>query len=184
MGETRNATYWPAGWDLDRLMNSHATGELDDLTGEQVAAVRAGLIADLGEPAFQDIMAEIERRKQAAAAVASEQERICSTNDAESVPAAKKPAPSEPPFMETMRLHEARGQPKWDPWGFVVYKSPEIRDDAEWASCKQRFAQILDESIAPCSGYPGLKKVMGRMKIDWIEDLDEAADGSCASIAR
>ncbi|KAK8005966.1 Monooxygenase- FAD-binding [Apiospora marii] len=166
MDQTRNASYWPAGWDLERLMNSQATGGLNNLTGDHAAAIRAGLIADLGEPAFQEIMNEVDRRKQ---------------SDAAAVTGA---APSEPPFMETMRLHEARGQPKWDSWGFVVYRSPEILDDAYWAACKQRFAQILDESIGPCRGYPGLEEVMERMQNDWIENFDETSDGSCASIAR
>lgn len=188
MEQTSNASYWPTGWTLERLLNSQATGELDDLTSEQATAIRAGLIADLGEPAFQDIIAEIGRRKQTAAAAAaaagkgSELNGI--NNGAGSLPSTKKAAPFEPPFMETMRLYEARGQPRWDPWGFVVYKSPEIRDGAAWTACKQRFAQILEESVAPCRGYPGLDEVMDRMQIEWIEDFGGAADATCASIAR
>ncbi|KAK8135072.1 hypothetical protein PG984_007084 [Apiospora sp. TS-2023a] len=172
--ETGNASYWPPGWDLERLKNSQATGELDDLTGEQAAALRAGLIADLGEPALTDIVAEIGRRKQNAAAAAAARSQE-SNGDS---------APLETPFMETMRLCEARGPTRWDPCGFVVYKSPEIRDDAAWTACKQRFAQMLDESVAPYRGYSELNELVERMQIEWIEDLGEDADPSCASIAR
>ncbi|KAK8079442.1 hypothetical protein PG997_007260 [Apiospora hydei] len=162
MAEQR-APYWPEGWDRERLLNASATGELEQISAEEVRKLREGLIADFGEPAFQDLMAEMGRRKEEAAS---------------STPAS---AP-EPPFMETMRLYEERTGRRWDPWGFVVYKSPEINDEGEWAACKQRFARILAESLVPYRGFPGLEECMEKMKIQWIEDAG-IDDASVASIA-
>ncbi|KAK7978664.1 hypothetical protein PG988_006154 [Apiospora saccharicola] len=84
--------------------------------------------------------------------------------------------------MVTMRLCEARGPTKWDPWGFVVYKSPEIRDDAAWNRLQ---AATLDESVAPYRGYPGMNELVERMQTEWIEEgLGDDADPRCAFIAR
>ncbi|KAK8129492.1 hypothetical protein PG999_001872 [Apiospora kogelbergensis] len=168
MADPGNTSYWPAGWDRERLLNSQATGELDGLSGEQAAAIRAGMVAEIGEPAYQEILAEMGRRK----FLADKDEQRKGTQ-----------APTEPPFMETMRLYEARGNQPWDPWGFVVYKSPEILDEAAWKACKQRFAQILDETVDEFRGYPGLDQVMERMRIEWVEDLG-VADSGCAAVAR
>ncbi|KAI0391915.1 hypothetical protein F5Y17DRAFT_386513 [Xylariaceae sp. FL0594] len=65
MAEQSTTTYWPEGWDRERLLNSGVTGELEDLATEQVLVIRAGLIADFGEDAFDDLMAELRRRKEA-----------------------------------------------------------------------------------------------------------------------
>lgn len=152
----QSATYWPEGWDRERLLNSGVTGELEHIPSEQVTTIRAGLIAEFGEDDFQELMAEMGRRKAAAAETAT-----------------RPPASiTEPPFMETMRLYEERTGRRWDTWGFVVYKSPEIGDEGDWAACKQRFARILDESVVPYRGFPGLDECMERMKIMWIEDLE------------
>ncbi|KAK8050926.1 hypothetical protein PG993_002311 [Apiospora rasikravindrae] len=162
MAEQR-AAYWPEGWDRERLLNSSATGELEYLLSEEVRTIREGLIADFGEPAFQDLMAEMGRRKAAAAA-------------AEPAASTAVSAP-EPPFMETMRLHEERTGRQWDPWGFI------IGNDSDWGACKQQFARILDESLVAYRGFPGLEECMEKMKIQWIEDIG-IEDASVASIAR
>lgn len=159
----QNASYWPSGWDRERFLNSGATGDLAQLSDHQVAAIRQGLLAEVGEPAYQEMLVEIDRRKAASGMQLA-------------------PAP-EPPFMETMRLHEHRTGAIWDPWGFVVYKSPEITDGAAWAACKQRLALIVDKSLVPYRGYPGLEEALGRMQFQWMEHLAEA-DASPASVAR
>jgi len=55
----QRAPYWPEGWNRERLLNSSATGELEHISHEEVRAIRKDLIADIGEPAFQDLMAEM-----------------------------------------------------------------------------------------------------------------------------
>lgn len=87
--------------------------------------------------------------------------------------------------MQAMRLMEERRGPesRWDPWGFVVFKSPEIRDEAEWAACRERFDLILKESTDFYKGFEGLEECLSRMKFRWVEDVPEG-DAGFDGIAR
>lgn len=86
--------------------------------------------------------------------------------------------------MELMRLQEARRGPnaRWDPWGFVIYKSPEIQDLAQWRACRERFDTILRDYTDFYAEYPGLDECLSRMKFRWVEDAGDAG-GSIKSIA-
>lgn len=87
--------------------------------------------------------------------------------------------------MEAMRLREKRvsREPPWDPWGFVIFKSPEIRDLNRWAECKKWFEQIVNDSVWWYRGYPGLDVYLSRMHFQWVEDVPEA-EGSLQSISQ
>lgn len=78
--------------------------------------------------------------------------------------------------MEIMRLREERvsREPPWNPWGFVIFKSPEIRDSDQWTECKKSFEQIVHDSIRQCRGCPGLDVYLSRMHFQWVEDVPEA----------
>lgn len=91
----------------------------------------------------------------------------------------------EPPFMELMRIREQFGgsSAQWDPWGFVVFKSPEIQDQGQWQACRERFDKILHECTNYYSGYPGLDECLSRLRFQWIEDAGDA-EGSIKSIAK
>ena len=84
--------------------------------------------------------------------------------------------------METMRLMGERTRRHWTRWGFVVYKSPHIQDDAKWLACRQRFEQIIDDANGPYLGYEGLEECCSRMKFHWVEDVP-AGEGDVAQIA-
>ncbi|KAI8950048.1 hypothetical protein F4801DRAFT_579827 [Xylaria longipes] len=52
-----------------------------------------------------------------------------------------KRAVFESPSIGLVRLREQRvgSTAQWNPWGFVVFKSPEIHDQAWWQACRERF---------------------------------------------
>lgn len=86
--------------------------------------------------------------------------------------------------MELMRLREERvgSSARWDPWGFVVYKSPAIRDLEQWRACRERFDAILRDYTDQYADFPGLDECLSRMKFRWFEDAGDA-EGSIKSIA-
>ncbi|KAI1391897.1 uncharacterized protein F4822DRAFT_108933 [Hypoxylon trugodes] len=159
-----NPPYYLAGWDRERMLNGAASGEINDLTEEQKDVFRKGLRADLGEQGFDEFFDEMFKR--------------------ELVASGKTPVEivREPPFMQAMRLCAERDM-RWDQWGFVIFKSPEIIDASRWEACKQRFLQIVDGSIGFYRGYDGLDECIQKMKFQWVEDVGEA-NGSPESIAR
>lgn len=87
--------------------------------------------------------------------------------------------------MELMRLREQRVGPSahWDPWGFVVYKSPEIQNQAQWQACRKRFDEILQDYTDQYREYPGVDECLSRMKFRWIEDRRDA-EASMKSIVQ
>ncbi|GAP83240.1 putative ABC integral membrane type 1 [Rosellinia necatrix] len=156
--------YYPEGWDRERLLNVGVTNDVDHLTEDQWAAFREGLRADKGEQGFEEFFDEMWKREKIAKGI--------------------KDVVSEPPFMEIMRLREQRVGlgARWDPWGFVVYKSPEIQDPAQWQACRERFDVILDDYTSRYREYPGAEECLSRMKFRWVEDAGDA-EGSVKSIA-
>lgn len=159
-------SYYPAGWDRERMLNAACSGEINNLTLEQRDAFREGLRADLGKQGFDEFFDEMFRRETEA-----------------SGDTAAKTIVKEPPFMEVLRLCEDRGV-HWDQWGFVVYKSSEIVDEARWAACKQRFLQIIHESVDPYRGYAGLDECIQKMTLQWVEVDSGEGTRSVESIAR
>ncbi|KAI1336508.1 hypothetical protein F5Y15DRAFT_201012 [Xylariaceae sp. FL0016] len=157
--------YYPEGWDRERMLNAAATEEILSLTEEQRETFREGLRSDVGERGFEELFDEMFRRERKAKGT--------------------EPPPSEPSFMQTMRLREERcgSGDQWAQWGFVIFKSPRITDRTEWEQCRQRFDQIISESVDFYRGFPGLDETLSRMKFQWIEDVGDV-DGSIASIAR
>lgn len=157
-------SYYPEGWDRERLLNVGITNDIHTLTEDQLAVFREGLRADKGEQGFEEFFDEMWKREKVAKGI-------------------KDPV-SEPPFMELMRLQEARRGPnaRWDPWGFVIYKSPEIQDLAQWRACRERFDTILRDYTDFYAEYPGLDECLSRMKFRWVEDAGDAG-GSIKSIA-
>ncbi|TGJ84734.1 hypothetical protein E0Z10_g4018 [Xylaria hypoxylon] len=155
--------YYPEGWDRERLLNS-VTNDLDSLTEDQWAVFREGLRADKGEQGFEEFFDEMWRREKIAKGI--------------------KDTVSEPPFMEIMRLREERigSSAKWDPWGFVGFKSPEIQDQAKWQACRERFDIILQDYIDQYRECPGVDEYLSKMEFRWIEDAGDA-EGSIKSIA-
>ncbi|KAH8167471.1 hypothetical protein CIB48_g772 [Xylaria polymorpha] len=155
--------YYPEGWDWEHLLNASASDE--GPTEDQWAVFREGLKADKGEQGFEEFFDEMWRR-----------EKI--------VKGIKDPV-FEPPFMELMRIREQFGgsSAQWDPWGFVVFKSPEIQDQGQWQACRERFDKILHECTNYYSGYPGLDECLSRLRFQWIEDAGDA-EGSIKSIAK
>jgi hypothetical protein len=87
--------------------------------------------------------------------------------------------------MELMRLREQRVGPsaQWDPWGFVVYKSPKVQDQTRWQACRERVDEILQDYIDFYREYPGIDECLSRMRFRWIEDAGDV-DGSIKSIAQ
>ncbi|RWA07225.1 hypothetical protein EKO27_g7883 [Xylaria grammica] len=158
-------TYYPEGWDRERLLNIAVTNDINSVTEDQWAAFREGLRADEGERGFEEFFDEMWRREKIAKGI-------------------KDPV-SEPPFTELMRLREERigSSARWDPWGFVVFKSPEIRDQAKWRACRERFDTILQDYTDQYREWPGADECLSRMKFRWIEDAGDA-DGSIKSIAK
>ncbi|KAI1751353.1 hypothetical protein F4782DRAFT_531629 [Xylaria castorea] len=156
--------YYPKGWDRERLLNVGVNNEFDSLTENQWAAFREGLRADKGEQGFEEFFDEMRKRKQIAEGI--------------------KPLIYEPPFMELMRLREQRvgSSAQWNPWGFVVFKSPEIHDQARWQACRERFDKILHDYTNEYRDYPGADECISRMRFRWIEDAGDA-QGSVKSIA-
>lgn len=80
----------------------------------------------------------------------------------------------EPPFIEAMSQ---------DRWGFVVFKSHEIVDAARWAACKERFLQIVLDTLDPYRGRERLDECISNMSFQWVEDIRKG-DGDIPSIAR
>ncbi|KAI0973914.1 hypothetical protein F4678DRAFT_486512 [Xylaria arbuscula] len=158
-------SYYPEGWDRERLLNVGVTNDASSLTDDQWTIFRQGLKADKGEQGFEEFFDEMWRREKVAKGI-------------------KDPV-SEPPFMELMRIREQRvgSSAQWNPWGFVVFKSPQIQDDTKWQACRERFDKILQDSIELYQEYPGIDECLSRMKFLWIEDAGDA-DGSIKSIAR
>ncbi|KAK3313083.1 hypothetical protein B0H66DRAFT_569511 [Apodospora peruviana] len=166
-----STSYYPPGWDRERMLNAAKTGQFDSLTEEQRDTWREGFKAEFGAARFRQFVQEMFKHEQ----------------EGKGIP---KAPPSEPGFMETMRLHERRCSTCrcWkQEWGFVVYKSPEIRgDDPRWKAGKARFIQIVEESVIDSQGFPGLEEVMRRLRFEWVEDFDFGADGEegVASVAK
>ncbi|KAJ2971817.1 hypothetical protein NUW58_g9311 [Xylaria curta] len=158
-------SYYPEGWDRERLLNVGTANETDTLTEAQWDVFREGLKADKGEQGFEEFFDEMWRREKIAKGI-------------------KDPV-SEPPFMQLMRLREQRVGPstQWDPWGFVVYKSPEIQNQTQWQACRERFDKILQDYTDQYREYPGIDECLSRMKFRWIEDAGDAR-GSIKSIAK
>ncbi|KAI3322380.1 hypothetical protein HD806DRAFT_523245 [Xylariaceae sp. AK1471] len=156
-------SYYPEGWDLERLLNVAVTDDYS-LTEDQWAVFREGLRADKGEQGFEEFFDEMRKREKIAKGI--------------------KEIISEPPFMELMRLREQRIGPRaqWDPWGFVVYKSPKIQDQTQWQACREKFDKILQDYIDFYREYPGVDECLSRMKFRWVEDAGDA-EGSIKSIA-
>ncbi|KAH6614445.1 hypothetical protein B0J18DRAFT_300952 [Chaetomium sp. MPI-SDFR-AT-0129] len=149
--------YYPAGWDRERMLNSAATGEINNLSEAERDTFREGLRQDLGDAGFEQFFEEMWKREKAAKGI--------------------HPTPTEPSFMETMRLREERIGPaaRWDPWGFVVFKSPEIQDHEEWEKCKDMVEKIVRDSTEIYRGYEGLDECLERMKLRWVEDVEVGA---------
>ncbi|KAK3691995.1 hypothetical protein B0T22DRAFT_489 [Podospora appendiculata] len=157
-------SYYPAGWDRERVLNISAAGEAGNWTQEEADTFCEGLRADLGQMGFEQFWDEVETR--------------------EKVARGSPIVPEEPPFMEFMReCREKRGW-TWDRWGFVVYKSPEIVDAAQWTACKERFMQILHDQAYQDEYrmHPGFDECLSKMTFQWMEDVKEGA-GDIASIA-
>ncbi|KAI1421179.1 hypothetical protein F5Y12DRAFT_790241 [Xylaria sp. FL1777] len=161
---TSTPPYYPTGWDRERLLNVGVANEVGSLTDNQWAVFRQGLRADKGEQGFEEFFDEMRRREKIAKGI-------------------KDPV-SEPPFMELMRIREQRvgSSAQWDPWGFVVFKSPEIRDNVKWQVCRDRFDKILQDYTDQYRDYPGIDECLSRMKFRWIEDAGDV-EGSIKSIA-
>ncbi|KAI1306147.1 hypothetical protein F5Y03DRAFT_354837 [Xylaria venustula] len=157
--------YYPEGWDRERLLNISATNNVGSLTEDQWATFRQGLRADKGEQGVEAFFDEMRRREKVAKGI-------------------KDPV-FEPPFMELMHIREQRvgSSAQWDPWGFVVFKSPQIQDDTKWQACRERFDKILQDSIETYKEYPGIDECLSRMKFHWIEDAGDV-DGSIKSTAK
>ncbi|KAI1655630.1 hypothetical protein F4813DRAFT_391479 [Daldinia decipiens] len=158
-------SYYPAGWDRERILNA-TVNEINDLTKEQREVFREGLRADLGQQGFDEFFDEMFRREQ--------EESGLLGNSIKTI--------KEPPFMEVLRICEDRGI-RWDQWGFVVFKSPEIVDAEQWMACKKRFSEIINDSIDPYRGYAGLDDCVRKMKFQWVEDVKDAG-GGIGSISR
>ncbi|CAJ2502950.1 Uu.00g103440.m01.CDS01 [Anthostomella pinea] len=159
--------YYPEGWDRERMLNAGVNDEIGTLTDDQLSVFREGLRADIGDQGFDQFFAEMSNRRNVAKGTAPNPVDV-----------------GEPAFMETMRLREERfgGAHRLEQWGFVVFKSPRIRDEAQWDACRQRFEEIVRESTDFYRGYPGLDECLSRLKFQWVEDAGDA-DGSVASIS-
>jgi hypothetical protein len=72
----------------------------------------------------------------------------------------------------------------WNPWGYIIYKSPLIKDQTRWKACRERFDLIVKEGLDFYKGYPGLEECVERLQFRWIEDEVGDKDWSVASIAR
>ncbi|KAI0148839.1 hypothetical protein GGR57DRAFT_474439 [Xylariaceae sp. FL1272] len=158
-------SYYPAGWDHERLLNIGVTNEAGKVTPEQWETFREGFKADIGEQGLEEFFDEMFKREKTAKGI-------------------KMPV-GEPPFMETMRLREQRIGPsaQWDPWGFVVFKSPKIQDEERWQAGRQRFDEILKHYTDYYAECPGIDECLSRMKFKWVEDAGDA-EGTIASIAK
>ncbi|KAI0120684.1 hypothetical protein BJ170DRAFT_600415 [Xylariales sp. AK1849] len=162
--------YYPMGWDRERMLNVGATGDaghLAELSDEQMTAFREGLRADLGNQGYDQFFEEMFKREM----IAKGKTSITNVR--------------EPPFMQVIRLHEERcgADSRWDPWGFVIFKSPEIRDKDQWKACRQQFDQILHEALEIYRGYPRFDECLSRMSFKWVEDVGDA-DGGFDAIAQ
>lgn len=87
-----------------------------------------------------------------------------------------------------MRLHERRcgANGHWDPWGFVIFKSPEISDAGRWKACRERFDRIIEECLNYYRAYPGIDEWLSNMQFRWIEDIanvDGDARGGLKAVA-
>jgi hypothetical protein len=60
---TPTPAYYPDGWDRERMLNSAANGELDNLSEDQLTIFRDGLRADVGEEGFERFFDEMVRRE-------------------------------------------------------------------------------------------------------------------------
>ncbi|KAK1770096.1 hypothetical protein QBC33DRAFT_603160 [Phialemonium atrogriseum] len=148
--------YYPEGWDRERMLNAALSGEINNLTDDQRGVFREGLRADIGQQGFDQFFDEMFRRE--ADAPGNEAARVV----------------KEPPFIETMSR---------DRWGFMVFKSPEIVDAARWAACKERFLQIVLDTLNPYCGHERLDECISNMSFQWVEDIRKG-DGDIPSIAR
>ncbi|KAI1331698.1 hypothetical protein F5Y16DRAFT_359007 [Xylariaceae sp. FL0255] len=165
--EGATPSYCPAGWDLERLLNVGVTGDAASVTPKQWEVFREGFKADKGEQAFEGFSDEMWRREKKAKGI-------------------ETPI-GEPQFMELMRIREQRVGPsaQWDPWGFIIFKSPQIQNDREWQACKERFAAIIEDVIQRdrCREFPGAEECLSRMQFRWVEDAGDQ-EGGFRSIAR
>ncbi|KAI1270405.1 hypothetical protein F5Y18DRAFT_421898 [Xylariaceae sp. FL1019] len=157
--------YYPTGWDHERLLNIGVTNEFAKVTPEQWEVFREGLRADKGEQGFEEFFDEMRKRGNIAKGI--------------------KPLVGEPPFMEIMRLREERLGPsaRWNPWGFVVFKSRKIQDDARWQAGRERFYEISKHYTDFYAEYPGIDECLSRMRFQWVEGAGDA-EGTIASIAK
>ncbi|KAI0427665.1 hypothetical protein F5Y09DRAFT_333189 [Xylaria sp. FL1042] len=153
---SNNPNYYPKGWDRERLLNVGATNDVHSLTNDQWSVFREGLKTDKGEQGFEEFFDEMWRRNKMAKGI--------------------KNLVSEPPFIELMRVRQGPVGPaaQWDPWGFVVFKSPEIQDHTKWQACRQRFDKIFQGYIDRYREYPGIDECLSRMEERSIKSIAEA----------
>lgn len=59
-------TYYPQGWDRERLLNVGVSNDLDSLTQDQWAVFREGLKADKGEKGLEEFFDEMWKREKIA----------------------------------------------------------------------------------------------------------------------
>lgn len=59
-------SYYPEGWDRERLLNVGITNDIHTLTEDQLAVFREGLRADKGEQGFEEFFDEMWKREKVA----------------------------------------------------------------------------------------------------------------------
>ncbi|KAI5305675.1 hypothetical protein KEM56_003679 [Ascosphaera pollenicola] len=152
-------SFYPPGWDYDRVLNASSTSEFFSMTDEQHATLFAGL----KEAGLYDGVIEVWRRRQeerkaAAEANQPEEERLRSRE-------------LSAPYLDN--LNYVFRFTEWSEWGFVIYRACCYAPTQEnrWAQFRARFDKILDDEAAEYHNYhPKLDRAIELRRNIWIED--------------
>ncbi|KZP28371.1 hypothetical protein FIBSPDRAFT_817236 [Athelia psychrophila] len=154
---TPGVDYYPPAWDRQRFLNADRA-DLATLAENQIATMREGLRAELGEQAFEEYFEEMWRR----------------TKLREGIP---EPEVGPPNFMMAMSRHaHGKKDDEWPEWGFVGFRATYGDEDA-WGAFLKRFGEVLDETFDFYASVKGMAEVRAKFRVRWIEDpaLDGAA---------
>lgn len=154
-------SFYPPGWDYNRLM----TGPADDLltlSDEQHTALMDGL-REAG--LFDGFMVELQRRDQEAEAAVEE-----SKTEEEKLSEREFWAP----YIDTLKnVFKCSNEEGWTEWGFVIFRTTPYwpQHDAQWAVFRKRWDQIIEDDYADKRGFhPKSDRAIELLTFRWVED--------------
>lgn len=159
-------SYFPPGWDKEKLLDA-SSDDLLELPDHERIAMFDGLKAALGPEGFQTLLYEISTRYKA---------RLAAAEAGHPQPEDELPPELRAPFLATLQRIYLRG--KWGEWGFVVFRTT-FGEDEKWASLRQRWDEIVEERLSDYGGVMGVDEAKRLLRFHWV-DQDPALDAAPA----